>query len=194
METKYFLYAGGITPFFFWITTFISGFIQGNYHHLSGLVSDLGRVGTRSQFVFMIGLLACSLLGIFFISGLYRLCRIFGFSTVPVVILSFFSISIAGAAIFPLPHPLHGIMGMPSVLLLLSPIMAILMWRGKKLLPKLTPLALLSILFMVLGSLAFIPEVLGNYPGLKQRFFHIGWSIWFLYLAYSFITLARRRT
>jgi len=42
---------------------------------------------------------------------------------------------------------------------------------------------------MTLGFLAFMPDVLSNYPGLKQRFFHIGWSLWFFYLSYSFVRL-----
>ena len=27
---------------------------------------------------------------------------------------------------------------------------------------------------------------LGAWPGLKQRFFHLGWSLWFLYLSHGF--------
>lgn len=42
---------------------------------------------------------------------------------------------------------------------------------------------------MALGFLAFMPDVLNNYPGLKQQFFHIGWSLWFFYLSYSFVRL-----
>ena len=48
-------------------------------------------------------------------------------------------------------------------------------------------MSILSIIIMALGFIAFIPGLLSNYPGLKQRFFHIGWSLWFLYLNYSFI-------
>jgi len=48
---------------------------------------------------------------------------------------------------------------------------------------------LLSFFIMTLGFLAFMPDVLSNYPGLKQRFFHIGWSLWFFYLSYSFVRL-----
>jgi hypothetical protein len=42
---------------------------------------------------------------------------------------------------------------------------------------------------MSLGFLAFWPDILSNYLGLKQRFFHIGWSVWFIYLSYSLVKL-----
>ena len=45
---------------------------------------------------------------------------------------------------------------------------------------------------MSLGFLAFMPQILGDYTGLKQRIFHIGWSIWFLYLSYAFTNLFRQ--
>jgi len=37
-----------------------------------------------------------------------------------------------------------------------------------------------------LGFLAYFPDLLPQYPGLKQRFFHVGWSVWFIYLSTAF--------
>jgi hypothetical protein len=42
---------------------------------------------------------------------------------------------------------------------------------------------------MSIGFSAFMPEILSNYPGLKQRVFHAGWSVWFAYLGYIFTRL-----
>ena len=53
MKTKNLLYTGSIIPIIFWATTIICGFILGNYNHLSGLVSELGALGTTTQYIFI---------------------------------------------------------------------------------------------------------------------------------------------
>ena len=116
-------------------------------------------------------------------------CKAAGISVIPVILILSFSVSIAGAAIFPLPLRLHLIMGMPSILLIFSPLMSLILWSGKRQLSNIKLMSILSFFVMSLGLLAFMPDLLSNYPGLKQRFFHIGWSIWFFYLSYSFIRL-----
>ena len=106
---------------------------------------------------------------------------------IPALIILSFSLSIGGAAIFPLPLHLHLIMGMPSLLLLLSPLAALVLWRREKLPAGLQGWAIVSIIIMLLGFAAFMPDVLSAYPGLKQRLFHLGWSIWFLSLSLAFL-------
>jgi len=78
---------------------------------------------------------------------------------------------------------------MPSILLLFSPLMSLLLWNRKRQLSNFKPMAILSLVIMSLGFLEYFPDFLSNYVGLKQRFFHIGWSVWFFYLNYSFIRL-----
>lgn len=189
MQTKYLLYMGSSIPVVFFVTTFVCGFIMGNYNHFSGMVSELGAIGTPSQFLFSSGLFLCSVLSLFFIVGLYRTCKITEINFIPVLIILFFSISIAGAGIFPLPLRLHLIMGMPSILLVFSPLMSLILWREKKQLSNIKLMSILSLFIMSLGFLAFMPDLLSNYQGLKQRFFHVGWSIWFFYLSFSFIRI-----
>ena len=193
LKTKYFLYAGGIIPLVFWITTFICAAMFDDYSHLSGMVSELGALGTDSQTIFTAGLVLCSIMSIVFIIGLLNVCKLTGISIIPVLIIIFYTISIAGAAIFPMPLRLHGILGMPSILLIFSPIMSLIFWRGGKKIPYIKQMSIISIIIMSLGFLVFIPDVLSNYFGLKQRFFHIGWSIWFLYLSYSFVRLPENK-
>ena len=180
---------GSSIPIVFWFTTIICGFIQGNYNHLSRMVSELGTIGTNSQYIFTAGLVLCSALSIALVIGLFRACQVFGISVIPVIIILSFSVSIAGAGIFPLPLRLHQIMGMPSILLLFSPLMSLLLWNRKRQLSNFKPMAILSLVIMSLGFLEYFPDFLSNYVGLKQRFFHIGWSVWFFYLNYSFIRL-----
>ena len=53
-------------------------------------------------------------------------------------------------------------------------------------------MSLFSLFVMSLGFLAFIPDILVGEAGLKQRLFHMGWSIWFVYLSYTFTKLYRK--
>lgn len=193
MKIKYLLYSGLVIPAIFWITTFICGFIQGDYNHFSRLVSELGAIGTSSQYFFTVGLILCSILSILFVTGLYKSCRALKLSTVPVLIILFYSVSIAGAAIFPLPLRLHEIMGMPSILLILSPLFSLFLWNGKNKLPMITQMSILSLIVMLTGFLVYFPDVLSNSFGLKQRFFHFGWSIWFIYLSFSFLRITKEK-
>jgi hypothetical protein len=153
------------------------------------MVSELGTMGTSSQYVFMAGLLICSALSMLFVFELVSACRESGLNVSPVLLILTYSLSIAGAALFPLPLRLHGILGSPSILLVLSPLLGLILWRKNG--PRhIVSMSILSFVVMLLGFLAFMPDVLAEYTGLKQRFFHIGWSIWFVYLSYGFSKLA----
>ena len=93
---------------------------------------------------------------------------------------------------FPLPLRLHAILGSPSILLILSPVLSLILWRNKG--PRhVVSMSIVSFVVMSLGFLAFMPEVLAEYVGLKQRFFHVGWSVWFGYLSVGFVRLVRNR-
>lgn len=158
---------------------------MGRYNHATRMVSELGAIGTPSQYIFTVGLSLCSLLSVMFIACLYRECKRAGVSTLPVLILLTFSFSILGAAIFPLPLKLHGILGTPSILLFLSPLFGMILWRNNSSKGSMW-FSLLALALMLLGFLVYAPDVMGEYMGLKQRFFHAGWSIWFVFLGYRF--------
>ena len=194
MKTKQLLFLGIFIPVVFWVTLFICASMLGDYNHFSKLVSELGAIGMVSQYIFTIGLVFCSLLSILFIIGLYRVCTYNNISTIPVLVMLTFTFSIAGAGLFPLPLELHGILGMPSVLLILSPMIAFLSWRGKIRLDGIKQMSVLSFLIMLLGFIAFFPDVLSNFTGLKQRFFHLGWTVWFVYLSFSFGKLTDQKS
>ena len=185
MNTKLLLYTGYLVPVSFWSTTILSGCIFGDYNHATRLVSELGAIGTRSQYLFMTGFILTAILSVLFVLGLYKTCRRTGLHSFPVFFILTFSFSILGAALFPLPLPLHGILGMPSVLLFLSPLLGFLLWPDKKV-SGIKMASLVAFSIMLLGFLVFLPNVLSEYPGLKQRFFHAGWTIWFVYLSYRF--------
>jgi len=178
---------GSVIPVIFWGTLTVCGYVMGNYNHLRRLVSELGAMGTKTQYIFMAGLLACAGLSILFVVGLCQACKKMEISMIPALIILAFSISIGGAALFPLPLRLHLIMGLPSVLLFLSPLVALVLWRGDNSPAGLRLWAILSLAIMLLGFLAFMPEVMSSTLGLKQRFFHLGWSLWFIGLGRGFI-------
>ena len=180
------LYCGAFTPLVFWTTTIICGFVLGHYNHLSRMVSELGTIGTPSQGIFTSGLVLCSLLSLLFVFGLRRACRHKELSTVPVWLILSYSLSIAGAGLFPLPLRLHGILGMPSIFLVLSPLTAFLLWPKTRAPSHLKSMACVAFAIMSLGFLIFFPSILSSLLGLKQRFFHLGWSVWFMYLSVSF--------
>jgi hypothetical membrane protein len=191
MKNKWLIYTGFLIPILFWTTNIICGLIIEDYDHVSKFVSELGAIGTKSQYVFSTGLFLSSILSVLFVIGLYKTCRIIGLNTIPVLIILTFSFSICGTALFPLPLRLHGILGMPSILLLLSPLMSLILWKMEKI-SNIKHISLLAFLIMILGFLAFMPNVLSEYSGLKQRFFHIGWTVWFIYLSYRFIGLTKK--
>lgn len=187
MKTRHVLASGSVIAVIFWGTLTVCGYVLGDYNHLTRLVSELGAMGTRTQYIFTAGLLACAILSVLFVIGLCQECKKLGISTIPALLILFFSLSIGGAAIFPLPLRMHLVMGMPSVVLFLSPLAALLLWRGEKMPAGLRAWTIVGLVIMLLGFTAFMPDVLGALPGLKQRFFHIGWSLWFIGLSRVFL-------
>ena len=187
MKTRHMLALGSMIPVIFWGTLTVCGYVMGDYNHLTRLVSELGAMGTRTQYMFTAGLLACAVLSILFVIGLCRESRERKISTIPALIILSFSLSIGGAAIFPLPLRMHLYMGMPSILLILSPLAALIFWRREKSPAGLRIWTIVSLMIMLLGFMAYLPDVLGAYPGLKQRFFHLGWSLWFIGLSRAFL-------
>lgn len=186
MKASRLLALGIVIPVFFWGTLTVCGYVMGDYNHMTRLVSELGAIGTRTQYIFTAGLLACAILSVLFVIGLCKACKERGISMIPALLILFFSLSIGGAAIFPLPLRMHLVMGMPSVLLFLSPLAVLVLWRGEKMPAGLRIWVIVSLAIILLGFLAFMPDILGAWPGLKQRFFHIGWSLWFIGLSRAF--------
>lgn len=171
---------GHVIPAVFWATTLTCGFILRDYNHATSLVCELGAVGTPSRWAFTAGLLTCALLSAVFIRQLFVWCRAREVAVFPVLVLAAFAISIGGAAVFPLPMRAHLYAGQPSLLMPLSPMFALLLWRGRPQPASIRPWAAVSLTVMVLGFLAFRPDLLPAWPGLKQRVFHLGWTLWFI--------------
>ncbi|RLD59718.1 MAG: hypothetical protein DRI97_00330, partial [Bacteroidetes bacterium] len=57
-----------------------------NYSHLTNLVSELGAIGTNTQYIFTAGLILSSLLSLAFIVGLYKTAKEKKLNMIPVLI------------------------------------------------------------------------------------------------------------
>ena len=178
-----FLAAGPATVVVFWATLFLCATRFAGYDHLVNMVSELGAVGTPTRVGFAVGLVLAGALSIVFVMGLVAACRGRGLNPAPAWVILAYSFSIAGAGIFPMPTPLHGSFSFPAIGVLLSPLLALVLWRDVK---GLVPGAVLSLVAFGLGFLVFADGFMGGQFGLKQRFFHLGWSVWFVYLAWGF--------
>ncbi len=191
MNNNKLIYFGFLAPIIFWTTTIVSGIIMGNYNHATRLVSELGAIGSNTQHIFTVGLVLCSIFSVFFIVGLYRTAKENGLSTLPILLIFNFSFSICGAALFPMPLKLHGILGMPAIFLILSPLSALMLWKSENAL-SMKKLITMSLVLMMLGFLVYTPNILVGFFGIKQRFFHLGWSVWFVTLGVTFIEFNKK--
>ena len=187
MGKRTMLNLGFAVPGVFWATLLISGRLYPGYNSAGNLVSELGALDAPTRWIFNPGMLLCALLSVVFVCGLTQVCRRSGLPCLPAWLLLVHGVSLAGAAVFPLPLPMHSHAGMLGMLLPLSPLLALIQWRraGNGVL-KLT--AITSLVLLGLGFLVMFPDFLPELAGLKQRIAHLGWTVWFAGLG----TLAAR--
>ena len=178
-KNKSILHLGFLVPVIFWLTLLLSGRIYPEYNHLSNLVSELGALDAPSRWVFNLGLLMCALLSLVFSIRLVRACRRSGLSTLPAWLLTVHGLSMAAAAIFPLPLPMHARAGTLGMLLPLPLLAVLIFWRGGNAC-RLRRAAVISLVLMGLGFSVMFPQWLPQLAGLKQRFAHMGWSVMFI--------------
>jgi len=175
---------GFAVPAVFWLTLLVSGRVYPGYNAVRDLVSQLGALGTPSQWVFNPGMILCALLSLAFAVLLAKVCRERGLSPLPAWLLLVHGISLAGAALFPLPLAMHARAGALGMFLPLPPLAALILWRGEGN-RQLRAAAVISLLFMGLGFTVMFPQWLPELTGLKQRMAHLGWSVWFAGLGWG---------
>ena len=189
MNIKMLLYTGIIIPIVFWTSTILCGFIHGNYNHLSGTVSELGAIGTRSEPLMATLTMFGAILNMFFIMGVYGACKQLGLSLIPVFTLPAFTFMMGWVAMFHAGNHLHSASGPVFLLLYLGALLVAILWRGRQELVSVRVTSLLSLALMLLIFLRFVPAIENTYPGLIQRFAHLGWSVWFTGLSIGLIRL-----
>jgi len=192
LKTIPMLWLGIITPLLFWVVTIVGGFVHGNYNHLHDVISELGAISTRSETFMSIAETGISILSVLSIIGLYRACRQLGLNVIPVITILSLSVSMLWAAIFPMHHELHGTLGPIPLLLNLGALMSIIVWRGKEF-SVVRVISIFAFILMTSIILRFIPNLRGNYEGLIQRFFYLGWSVCSIGIGLVFIGMLKRK-
>jgi hypothetical protein len=192
LKTIPLLWLGIVCPSLFWIVTIIGGFVHGNYNHLHNVISELGAISTRSETFMSTTEIGISILCVLSIVGLYRACKRLGLNPIPVISILSLPVSMIWAAVFPMHHEMHGTLGPIPLLLNLGALLAVILWRGKEFY-SLRIVSTISFIMMTLLFLRFSPNLRGNYEGLIQRFFYLGWSVWSVGLSLLFIGMLKRK-
>jgi hypothetical membrane protein len=191
--TRLLLFTGILIPAVFWISTIIAAKVYGNYSHCRDTISDLGAIGAPSETIMNFSAWTCVVLSIGFLIGLVNGCRQLKINKAPLIGVLGFSIMFAWAAAFHAGNSMHDKSGPVLLLILLGPLLSLFLWRGKEL-KTLRMLSLLSLIIMlsILLRVILSDTFNYNYAGLIQRFVHFGWSIWFISLSLTFLTLLNK--
>jgi len=192
MSTNQLLRFGILAALSFWITILGCGYLLG-YNQLTGSVSEIGAVGTSTQSLYTGGIMLCAVFSALFALGLYNACREMGVSAAPAFIPFTFPISMFGVALFPTPQPLHGVFGVISMLMHLAPLVAFLLWRRNSRLSGIRVISLAVFFWMAISITSFFPTLQTEFPGLIVRFFHMGWSFWYILLSLCLIRLRKSK-
>ncbi|MDB5091433.1 MAG: hypothetical protein JWR09_5427 [Mucilaginibacter sp.] len=190
LTAKLLLFCGTASTLLFWLNTIISARVHGHYDHISGTISELGAIGTRSQHLFFLLLLLTALLGILFSAGLFLTARKMNCSIIPVIPVLIFFLANICVAFFPLGNPLHPVAGQFTEVVMLGPLLSMVFWRDK-IFFSIRCLSLAALLIFITALLlllaGWLPDAyLQTHEGLIQRIFHAGWSFWFISLSIFF--------
>jgi hypothetical membrane protein len=180
------LSCGWLAPLSFWVLIIIGGFIHGHYDHLRMVVSELGAINTRSELFMSIGEVFVGVICLLFSAGFYRASLEKGLNVLPALSTLAMPVTMAWAAVFPMHHELHGATGPLPLLLNVGSLLAFVLWRSPDD-ARLRWLSLAAFGLMGMIFLRFIPQIQANYPGLVQRFYYAGWSLWSVGLGCGFL-------
>lgn len=186
LPQKWLLGCGLLGPLLFWVATFVSAPIRGDYHHFNNVISQLGEVGSKAEVFTSVAFIAVGALSLLFSIGLYKSSQQFGVSVIPSILTLAIPVTIIWAAFFPLGNDLHGVIGPLPLALNLGAVLAFFLWKKNGSLSSIRRWSLVSFLFMMLLFLLFTP-LAQHYEGLIQRFWYLGWSIWFGAMSLDFM-------
>ena len=191
LNTRYSIYLGYLIFVLFWVGTFISAVLYGNsYSHIRDGIPELGSFYSNSGTFNATIQFTTTVLSIPFIYGLYKCAKQLGITILPVVPLIFIPFHLLGSSLFPFPNGLYSIFANCIILSLLSPLLAIVLWRNKSLLKIRTGaitsffLITISISFIAIRSIA--PDFVQMYWGIIQRLLFLGWTSWLVFLSFHF--------
>ncbi len=180
------IYFGYAAPILFWLTTFLSGTIHGNYNHFKNTISELGAIGTKSEIFTSSALLILSIACILFSIGFYRASKKFNLSVIPAILSFTMPITMIWASIFTLGNEFHSLTGPLPFLIILGCLLAYFLWKKIPYFSLLSNLSLLSFFIAMFILLKFIKPIGSEYEGLVQRFFYLVWTVWTISITYCF--------
>jgi Protein of unknown function (DUF998) len=177
IDARDFLRLGYGVVILFWIMTFISGYVHGNYNHFKNTISELGAISTKSETFTSSALLFIAALNILFCIGFYKESKSRKISLIPSVLSFAMPVSMIWAGVFTLGNAL-------PFLIVLGCILSYFLWKSNNNLQGLRTVSLISFSIMILVLTRFIKPFGYEFEGLVQRFFYFGWTIWTIGVSY----------
>ena len=184
LQAKQLLRFGYCVVILFWVMTFVSGYIHGNYHHFKNTISELGAIGTKSELFTSSFLMILAALNTLFCVGFYKGSKTRKISLFPSILSFAMPVTMIWAGIFTLGNEFHSSLGMLSSLIIIGSLLSYFLWKGKDDLKKVRTVSLLSFMVMILLLTRFIKPFGYQFEGLVQRFFYLGWTIWTIGISY----------
>jgi hypothetical membrane protein len=188
------LYFGYATPILFWLMTFLSGTIHGNYNHFKNTISELGAIGTKSEIFTSSSLIILAVLCILFSIGFYRASKKFNLSVIPAILSFSMPITMIWAGIFTLGNEFHSLTGPFPFLIIFSCLLAYLLWKKNRAFSELSNISLVSFIISMFIFLRFVKPFGYEYEGLIQRFFYLGWTVWTIAITHYFLRKVKKLT
>jgi hypothetical membrane protein len=176
------LISGVATPILFWIATFIAGGFSNNYNHLKNTISELGQIGAPAEHFMLVALPLLAVAATIFSFYFFQACKRLKISFWPAIFSFSLPISMLWAGIFPMGNSLHDKQGPLPLLLLLGMIVAIIQWP-KQSFKKEQSATIIATLLVLLIFLRFVKPFGNEYEGTVQRFYYLGWSVWYISIA-----------
>jgi hypothetical membrane protein len=200
-DTSYRLWFGPIAALVLFAGIFAIGLIFPGYSHIRQTVSELGEIGSpgRVAFSVLLSLVAACLIA--FASGVARILRKTGYSTLPAYFVGAMALSVAGVGLFAFPHPLHNVFGMSELVGYQAPLVAALVCRSA---PDARQLATFSIVMYALVVLAIAVNMtaldrhgilwthIQPFHGVVQRLLFAAWFFWCAGYAVLLMRIGRR--
>ena len=189
---KLLLYIGMFVSVFFWASLVVAGILHKNYDHFRFPVSQLGAIGTNSEFFMALSIWFTGMAIFIAAVGLFRICRKYNVSVVPTFPIILLGISFCALSFFPMGHSLHPTVGSIGLVFLLSPVLSLLFWKtdlGK----QARWISMISVLFSLLIFLRFVPAIDNHWGGLVQRTYHLAWTFWLFGICVCFLSRVKSR-
>lgn len=185
-SSKYSLAVGSLAPVVFWIVTIIAGWIHGNYNHLHNAVSELGTIGTRSEYFMAVCTLLIGMLAAVFSIGFVKASQILRINRLPAMLSFAMPVSLFWAGVFSSGHELHGALGPLPLLMMVGVLIAVIAWPKDNTYTTLRKHAAISLLIMCIFFFKIAPGIIWpqKYEGALQRCMYTGWTYWVLVVSF----------